>query len=80
MNDSDRQSASFKYLSHDIYGAACRICLEIDAYKPDVIIGLAHAGWMPLWLVDICGKLPERTSFRVIILLTLDRKKESILG
>ena len=55
-----------------LYQNGTNICVEIEKFQPDMVIGLAHSGWMPvvvaqtLWAQTRKGSFPPamRTNVR----------------
>lgn len=46
-----------------LYRLGANICIEIEKFQPDVVLGLAHSGWMPVVVAQALWAETEETPF-----------------
>ena len=59
----------------DIYRFARFIVEEILAYQPDLVIGLAHSGWLPMLAAQVVWKTQQDTPFPPTLRLNFGQEK-----
>jgi len=63
MIETSYEFRGFKALSIDIYNTAREICNEIISFQPDLIVGVAHSGWMPVQASKKLWSITQKTDF-----------------
>ena len=61
-----------------LYRLGKNICCEIEKFHPDVIIGLAHSGWMPVVVAQALWADTRKTSFPASMRTNIGHEKKEI--
>ena len=61
-----------------IYQHGKNICDEIEQFRPDVIIGLAHSGWMPVIVAQTLWAETRKMTFPASVRTNIGREKHEI--
>lgn len=61
-----------------LYCLGSRACIEIEIFQPDIVIGLAHSGWMPVTVARALWAETRATAFPPSMRTNIGQEKHDI--
>lgn len=61
-----------------LYRLGKNICDEIEKFHPDIVIGLAHSGWMPIVVAQVLWADTRKTSFPASMRTNIGQEKHKL--
>jgi len=61
-----------------LYRLARRVCVEIERFQPDAVIGLAHSGWMPVMAAQSIWQRERSDAFPLAMRTNIGLEKHTI--
>jgi hypothetical protein len=61
-----------------LYRLAQRVCMEVESSQPDIVIGLAHSGWMPVVVAKTLWAETHTTAFPPTVRTNIGQEKHAI--
>jgi hypothetical protein len=61
-----------------LYQLGSRICSEIESFRPDIVLGLAHSGWMPVTVAQLLWAETRTTGFPPAVRTNIGNEKHAI--
>ncbi len=61
-----------------LYRLGSRVCTEVESFQPDIVIGLAHSGWMPVTVACALWSATHTTGFPPTVRTNIGQEKHEI--